>query len=92
MILEYDFLKAFEKRNKIEEDRLKFEKEAFEFNKQLNIDDTNTNKSVAKTLEEYTNIFQSVNDAVKILSQNQAILHQQMQELKACLESHEATK
>ena len=81
----YEISKALERSNEIAEKRLEFDKEVFEFNKQLNIDDTNANKSMAKTIEQYAEMFKGVNDAVKTLSQNQAILYQQMQELKACL-------
>lgn len=78
-------VKALEERNQIERERLEFDKEVFEFNKQLNLDTVKANTDMAVTLEKYASMLQNFNNTVNTLSQNQCVLYQQMQELKAML-------
>lgn len=51
-----DLVKALRERNQIERARLEFDKEMFEFNKQLNLDTVKANTDMANTLEKYSSM------------------------------------
>ena len=82
-----DLASAIKERNEIERAKLKFEKEVFEFNKQINIDNTKANTDMVQTMSIYTDVIRNMNENLRALSSNDAYLKQEIDNIKALLES-----
>lgn len=78
---------AIRERNAIEKAKLEFEKEVFEFNKQLNIDNVKANVDMSQTISEYACMIQNMNENLKVLSNNDFLLKQEIDGLKTLLEN-----
>ena len=85
-----DIAEALYQRNEIEKKKLEFEKESFEVRKQLDMENTKANTAMAETFNNYAEQIQGVNSMIKELAQNQAVLYQQIQELKALITRYES--
>ena len=85
-----DIAEALNQRNEIENMKLEFKKKSFEFRKQLDMENTKSNVAMAETFNKYAELLQGLNDMVKNLAQNQAVLYQQMQEIKDIVTRYES--
>ncbi len=77
-----ELVKAIKDRNKIEKQKLAFDKEMFEFNKQLNIDVTKANTDMATTLASYSDMVRKMNESIEKLFQNDMYFKQEIDKLK----------
>ncbi len=75
-------VEAIEDRNKIEKQKLAFDKEMFEFNKQLNIDATKANTDMATTLASYYDMVRKMNENMEKLFQNDMYFKQEIEKLR----------
>lgn len=83
----HELANAIKERNAIERARLEFEKEMFEFNKQLNIDNTKANIDASQTLSEYADMIRNMNENLRLLSNNDIFIKQEIDSIKALLEN-----
>lgn len=77
-----DLASAIKERNEIERAKLKFEKEVFEFNKKLSIDNTTANVDVASAIASLVEKFDNVNKSIEILSQNDAYFKKEIDNIR----------
>ena len=77
-----DLVKAISDRNKIEEEKVKLDREIFEFNKQLNIDSVKANTDMASTLASFTDMVRKMNENIEKLANNDVYLKQEIDNLK----------
>ena len=77
-----DLIRAIRKRNKIEEEKVKLDREIFEFNKQLNIDSVKANTDIASTLASFTDMVRKMNENIEKLANNDVYLKQEIDNLK----------
>lgn len=80
-----DLIRAIRERNKIEEEKAKLDREAFEFNKQLNIDSVKANTDMAATLASFTDMVRKMNENIEKLTNNNAYLKQELDNLKSMI-------
>ena len=71
-----DLTRAIRERNKIEEEKVKLDREVFEFNKQLNIDSGRANTDMAATLASFVDMVRKMNESIEKLANNDAYLKQ----------------
>ena len=72
---------AIRERNRIERERLEFDKTVFEFNKQLNIDAVKANTDIAETIASMSNNFNQLRETINVLAQNDAFLKKEIDKL-----------
>ena len=77
-----DLIRAIRERNKIEEEKVKLDREIFEFNKQLNIDSVKANTDIASTLASFTDMVRKMNENIEKLANNDVYLKQEIDNLK----------
>ena len=77
-----DLIRAIRERNKIEEEKVKLDREVFEFNKQLNIDSVKANTDMASTLASFTDMVRKMNENIEKLANNDVYLKQEIDNLK----------
>ena len=77
-----DLTRAIRERNKIEEEKVKLDREVFEFNKQLNIDSVKANTDMAATLASFAYMVRKMNDNIEKLANNDVYLKQEIDNLK----------
>ena len=77
-----DLIRAIRERNKIEEEKVKLDREIFEFNKQLNIDSVKANTDMASTLASFTDMVRKMNENIEKLANNDVYLKQEIDNLK----------
>ena len=77
-----DLTRAIRERNKIEEEKVKLDREIFEFNKQLNIDSVKANTDMASTLASFTAMVRKMNENIEKLANNDVYLKQEIDNLK----------
>ena len=77
-----DLTRAIRERNKIEEEKVKLDREIFEFNKQLNIDSVKANTDMAATLASFADMVRKINENIEKLANNDAYLKQEIDNLK----------
>ena len=80
-----DLTRAIRERNKIEEEKVKLDREVFEFNKQLNIDSVKANTDMEATLASFADMVRKMNDNVEKLTNNDAYLKQELDNLKSMI-------
>ena len=81
-----DLAKAIKERNEIERAKLQFEKEVFAFNKDLGVENVNANISMAQTISEYADMIRNMNENLNALRNNDFLLKQEIDGLRAILE------
>lgn len=72
---------AIQERNIIEKNRLNFEKEVFEFNKQLNVSSVKSNEDIVEVMKSLMDKFETINKAIQTLSANDACLKKEIEKL-----------
>ncbi len=77
-----ELVKAIRDRNEIEKQKLTFDKEMFEFNKQLNIDATKANTDMATILASYSDMVRKMNENIEKLFQNDMYFKQEIEKLR----------
>lgn len=77
-----EFLRAIRERNDIEQAKLTLEREVFEFNKQLNIDQVQANVDMVKYVKEYTDKLNMVDKNIRELANNDMYFKQEIDGLK----------
>ena len=80
-----DLTRAIRERNKIEEEKVKLDREVFEFNKQLNIDSVKANTDIAATLASFADMVRKMNENIEKLFSNDAYLKQELDNLKSLI-------
>ena len=80
-----DLTRAIRERNKIEEEKVKLDREVFEFNKQLNIDSVKANTDMAATLASFADMVRKINENIEKLFSNDAYLKQELDNLKSLI-------
>ena len=80
-----DLTRAIRERNKIEEEKVKLDREVFEFNKQLNIDSVKANTDMAATLASFADMVRKINENIDKLFSNDAYLKQELDNLKSLI-------
>ena len=80
-----DLIRAIRERNKIEEEKVKLDREVFEFNKQLNIDSVKANTDMAATLASFADMVRKINENIEKLFSNDAYLKQELDNLKSLI-------
>ena len=77
----HELANAIKERNAIERNRLNFEKEVFEFNKQLNVSSVKSNEDMIEIMKSLMDKFETINKAIQTLSANDAYLKKEIEEL-----------
>lgn len=77
-----EFLRVIRERNDIERAKLALEREAFEFNKQLDINQVQANVDMAKYVKENTDKLQLVDKNIRELANNDMYFKQEIDRLK----------
>ena len=77
----HELVNAIKERNVIERNRLNFEKEIFEFNKQLNVSSVKTNENMAETMRSLVDKFDATDKAIQTLSANDVYLKKEIERL-----------
>ena len=77
----HELANAIKERNAIERKKLEFEKEMFEFNKQLNGSSVKTNEDMVEIMKSLMDKFDTINRAIQTLSANDAYLNNKIKEL-----------
>lgn len=77
-----ELLRAIRERNDIEQAKLALEREVFEFNKQLNIDQVQANVDMAKYVKEYTDKLNMVDKNIRELANNDMYFKREIDGLK----------
>jgi chaperonin cofactor prefoldin len=77
----YELANAIKERNAIEKNRLNFEKEVFEFNKQLNVSSIKSNEDMVEVMKSLMDKFDTIDKAIQTLSANDSYLKKQIDEL-----------
>ena len=80
-----DLIRVIRERNKIEEEKVKLDREVFEFNKQLNIDSVKANTDMAATLASFADMVRKINENIEKLFSNDAYLKQELDNLKSLI-------
>lgn len=76
-----DLANAIRERNAIERDRLKFEKEMFEFNKQINLDIAKANTDMANTIASVVDKMNNLSKHIEVLAGNDAYFKKEIDAL-----------
>lgn len=77
----HELANAIKERNAVEREKLKFEKETFEFNKQLNFSSVKANEDMVEVMKTFMDKFDTINKAIQTLSANDAYLKKEIQKL-----------
>ena len=80
-----DLIRVIRERNKIEEEKVKLDREVFEFNKQLNIDSVKANTDMAATLASFADMVRKINENIEKLANNDVYLKQELDNLKSMI-------
>ena len=80
-----DLIRVIRERNKIEEEKVKLDREVFEFNKQLNIDSVKANTDMAATLASFADMVRKMNENIEKLANNDVYLNQELDNLKSMI-------
>lgn len=84
--------KALKERNEIEIKKLEFDKEVFEFNKQLNIDSVKANTEMSEAFSKFMDDYNELQNIIKQVNQNQFVLYNQIKEIQNLLGIQTKTK
>lgn len=82
----YELANAIKERNAIEKNRLNFEKEVFEFNKQLNVSSVKSNEDMVEVMKSFMDKLDTISKAIQTLSANDSYLKKQIDELDSAFE------
>ena len=77
----YELTNTIKERNAIERNRLNFEKEMFEFNKQLNASSVKSTEDMVEVMKSLMEKFETINKAIQTLSANDAYLKKEIEKL-----------
>ena len=72
---------AINQRNDIEREKLKFEKEVFEFNKHLGLSSTKANEDMVEIMRAFADRFDTIDKAIRTLADNDAYLKKEIDSL-----------